>query len=176
QVNSKSHRAELMQIINIRMRKDNTLTIKVPILNEIPVFILMRALGVESDSDIINYCVYDHDDIDMINIVRISLENSKPENEDIKIITQEDALNYLTSNLRVLKKYNETDKVIRQQEKRIHLMQLLKDNFFPHIEGSLIEKAFYIGYMINRLLQCFLGRIKPDDRDSYINKRVDLPG
>lgn len=176
QVNSKSHKTELMQIINIRMRKDNTLTIKVPILNEIPVFILMRALGIESDSDIINYCVYDHDDIDMINIVRISLENSRPENEDIKIVTQEDALNHLTSHLRVLKKYNETDKVIKQQEKRIHLMQLLKDNFFPHIEGSLIEKAFYIGYMINRLLQCFLGRIKPDDRDSYINKRVDLPG
>ena len=34
----------------------------------------------------------------------------------------------------------------------------------------------YFGYMINKLLKCYLGRIKPDDRDSYLNKRIDLPG
>jgi DNA-directed RNA polymerase beta subunit/intein/homing endonuclease len=33
-----------------------------------------------------------------------------------------------------------------------------------------------MGYMINRLLKCYLGRIPKDDRDSYINKRIDLPG
>lgn len=176
QVNSKSHKTDLMQIINIRIKKDNMMTIRVPILNEIPVFILMRALGIESDSDIINYCVYDRDDTDMINIVRMSLENSKPEKSNAKIITQSDAINYLVTKIRIIKKYNETDKDIRQQEKKLHLMQLLKDNFFPHIEGGFVEKAYYIGYMINRLLQCYLGRIKPDDRDSFINKRVDLPG
>lgn len=176
QVNSKSHRTDMMQIINIRIKKDNNLTIRVPILNEIPVFILMRALGVESDSDIINYCVYDHNDSDMINVVRMSLENSKPEKSDEKIITQTDALNYLITKMRMIKKYNETDKDIRQQEKKLHLLQLLKDNFLPHVEGGYMDKAFYIGYMINRLLQCYLGRIKTDDRDSYINKRCDLPG
>lgn len=176
QVNSKSTRTDMMQIINIRLKKDNTLSIRVPILNEVPVFIVMRALGIESDKDIINYCVYDHDDIDMINIVRMSLENSKPETGTEKIITQEDAINYLISKMRVIVKYNETDKNIRHQEKKLHLMQLLQENFLPHVEGNLTEKAFYIGYMINRLLQCFLGRVKPDDRDSYINKRVDLPG
>jgi DNA-directed RNA polymerase II subunit RPB2 len=176
QVNSKSHRSDLMQIINIRMKKDDTLSIRVPILNEIPVFILMRALGIESDSDIINYCVYDPNDVDMINIIRMSLENSKPEKSDIKIVTQISALNYLTTKLRVIKKYSETSKEIKQQEKRMHLEELLKNNFLPHVEGNLIDKAFYLGYMINRLLQCYLGRIKPDDRDSYINKRVDLPG
>ena len=176
QVNSKSHKNDLMQIINIRMKKDNLLNIRIPILNEIPVFILMRALGVEADKDIINFCVYDHDDIDMINIIRISLENSKPEKETIKIVSQIDALNYLTTKMRVLKKYNETDKDIKQQEKRLHLKSLLEDNFLPHVEGTLTEKAFFLGYMINRLLQCYLGRIKIDDRDSFINKRIDLPG
>ena len=30
--------------------------------------------------------------------------------------------------------------------------------------------------MINRILSCYLGRIEPDDRDSYVNKRIDMPG
>jgi DNA-directed RNA polymerase beta subunit len=176
QTNSKSYKTDLMQTVSIKMKKNTTMTILVPILNEVPVFILMKALGVESDKDIINYCVYDHNDNDMINIIRLSLETAKSEKDSEKITTQLDALNYLTTHLRVIKKYNETDKDIRQKEKRLHLMQLLKDKFLLHIDGSLLDKAFYLGYMMNRLLQCFLGRIKPDDRDSYINKRVDLPG
>lgn len=175
QVNSKSYKSDMMQQVTIRMKKDMNMSIKIQILNEVPVFILLKALGIESDKDIINYCVYDHNDNDMINIVRLSLENAK-DVKDKKIITQLDALNYLTTHLKVYKKYNETDKDTKQKEKRIHLTQLLKDSFLIHMPGTFIEKAYYIGFMINRLLQCYLGRIPPDDRDNYINKRVDLPG
>jgi len=175
QVNSKSYKSDMMQQVTIRMKKDMNMSIKIQILNEVPVFILLKALGIESDKDIINYCVYDHNDNDMINIVRLSLENAK-DVKDKKIVTQLDALNYLTTHLKVYKKYNETDKDTKQKEKRIHLTQLLKDSFLIHMPGTFIEKAYYIGFMINRLLQCYLGRIPPDDRDNYINKRVDLPG
>lgn len=175
QVNSKSYKTDMMQQVTITMKKDMNMSIKIQILNDVPVFILMKALGIESDKDIINYCVYDHNDIDMINIVRLSLENAK-EVKDKKITTQLDALNYLTTHLKVYKKYNETEKDTKQKEKRLHLTQLLKDSFLIHMPGNFTEKAYYIGFMINRLLQCFLGRIPPDDRDNYINKRVDLPG
>ncbi|ARF09480.1 DNA-directed RNA polymerase subunit beta [Indivirus ILV1] len=175
QVNSKSTKTDMMQIINIRLKKDNTMTIRVPILNEIPVFILMRALGIESDSDIINYCVYDSNDIDMIGMVRMSLEQTKNE-KGVKILSQTDAINYLMTKMRIIKKYTETDKETKQKEKKLHLLQLLKDNMLPHVDNNYTEKAFYIGYMINRLLHCKLGRIPIDDRDSYINKRIDLPG
>ena len=30
--------------------------------------------------------------------------------------------------------------------------------------------------MINKLLNCYLGRTKPDDRDSFVNKRIEMPG
>ncbi len=175
QVNSKSPKTDMMQIINIRLKKDNTMTIRVPILNEIPVFILMRALGIESDSDIINYCVYDPNDIDMIGMVRVSLEQTKNE-KGAKILSQSEAINYLMTKMRIIKKYTETDKDTKQKEKRLHLLQLLKENMLPHVENNYTEKAYYIGYMINRLLHCKLGRIQIDDRDSYINKRIDLPG
>jgi len=178
QVNSVSTVKDTLQIVNIKMKKDNTMWIKVPIINEVSVFIVMRALGIESDQDIINYTVYDTKDVDMINLVRVSLENCKDEATNLKLLSQEDAINYLISKIRVLKKYkySDTDKNLRHLEKRSHLMDLLKNSFLPHIEGGLIYKGFYIGYMINRLLQCKLGRIDVDDRDSFVNKRVDLPG
>ena len=176
QVNSYSHETEAMQIAEVRIRKDSVMTLRVPILSEVPVFIVMRALGIESDRDIINYVVYDSNDTDMLNIVRVSLENSKPENSNDKITTQEEAINYLLTKMRVIKKYSETDQDVRQKEKKMHLMTLLKNNFLPHVSGELIDKAYYLGYMINRLLQCFLERIPIDDRDSFANKRIDLPG
>lgn len=177
QVNSKSYGlSEMTQIVTIRMKKDGILTIRVPILHEIPVFILFRALGVESDNDIINTIVYDINDTDMINLVRISLENSRSEDKNIKIMTQEAAFDYLINKIRVPKRYSDTDEQVRITQKKIHLESLLKNNFLPHMKPDKTTKAYYLGYMINRLLQCYLGRISKDDRDSYVNKRVDLPG
>lgn len=176
QVNSKSHRnSRLLQVISIKIKKDNTMSVKVPILSEIPVFILMRALGIESDRDIIDYIVYNEKDLDMVNMVRMSLDGTLND-KGVKIQTQEDAIEYLLTKMRVIKKYSETDKVVKQQQKKLHLMSLLENNFLPHVEGGLLYKAYYIGYMINRLLKCYLGRIPPDDRDSYVNKRVDMIG
>jgi DNA-directed RNA polymerase beta subunit len=177
QVNSRSHTGnDMTQIITVRMKKDNNMTIRVQILAEVPVFIVMRALGVETDKDIINHVAYDPNDSDMINLIRTSLDNTIDEKTKEKIVTQSEAIEYLLDKMKQFKRYNETDKEIRLQEKRMHLMSLLKDNFLPHVNGNLADKAFYLGYMINRLLQCYLGRTKIDDRDSYVNKRVDLPG
>lgn len=178
QINSKSYITNMVQIVNIKMKKDNTLHIKVPILQEVPVFVLMKALGIESDKDIVSYCVYDMNDHDMINIVRNCLDNLKYEKSETLIQTQEEAILYLIRKMKVYKKYkySETDTNVKIQQKKLHLEQLLNSSFLPHIEGSLRKKAYFLGHMINRLLQCYLGRIKTDDRDSFVNKRIDLPG
>jgi DNA-directed RNA polymerase II subunit RPB2 len=182
QVNSKSYKPNgLTQVISIRMKKDGLMTIRVPILSEIPVFILFRALGIESDKDIINYVAYDPNDLDMVNVIMQSLNDCKNEKGQ-KIQTKEDALEFLMSKLRVIKKYSETDKNVKRLQKRMHLLNLLENSFLPHIdEGTfpndkLSHKAVYIGYMINRLLRVYLKRQEKDDRDSYLNKRIDLPG
>jgi DNA-directed RNA polymerase beta subunit len=177
QVNSKSYGlGDMTQIITVRMKKGVDMTLRVPIINEVPVFVVFRALGVESDKDIINMIVYDDNDIDMINHVRIALENSIPEDRKSKIMTQESAYEYLINKMRVPRKYSDTDKEAQILEKKMHLESLLTNNFIPHIEADPIKKAYYLGYMINRLLQVYLGRIPKDDRDSYANKRIDLPG
>jgi DNA-directed RNA polymerase II subunit RPB2 len=38
------------------------------------------------------------------------------------------------------------------------------------------KKAFFLGYMANKLLRASLGRIPEDDRDYYGKKRLDMAG
>ena len=176
QVNAKSYKPNgITQVIAIKIKKDKIMLIRVPILNEINVFILMRALGLESDRDIINYTVYDENDIDMVDLARVTLDNCKNES-GTKIQTQQEAVDYLITKLRVLRKYTETDEETKLEQKKLHLMKLLQHSLLPHVEGNLIKKAHYLGYMIHKLLRVSLKRDEIDYRDSYINKRIDLPG
>jgi DNA-directed RNA polymerase II subunit RPB2 len=176
QVNSRSFKPNGMtQILNIRMKSDGIINIQVPILTEVPVFAIFRALGVESDKDIIDSILYDEQDNDILDILKISLENCRND-KGIKIQTKQDAIDYLINKMRVIKKYSESDLKTKIEQKKLHLEDLLKNNFMPHIEGSNMKRAKYLGYMINKLIRLYIGRIKPDDRDSYLNKKVETPG
>ena len=61
-------------------------------------------------------------------------------------------------------------------QRREHLIKIFENDLFPHIGKGIIEKAYYIGLMCNKMLSCMLGRIDVDDRDSYTNKRIEMPG
>lgn len=176
QCNSRSYKPHGMtQVISVKMKKDEIMMLRVPILNEVNVCAVFRALGFESDRSIIDFIAYDEHDTDMIDIIRASLDSCKTD-KGIKISSQEEAIEYLIPKLRVLKKYTETDAETKKLQKQMHLKNLLQNNFLPHVEGPLINKAYYLGYMLNRLLRVYLGKQPLDDRDSYINKRIDLPG
>ena len=180
-INSRSNDPNVIpQGIQIKLKKDFDISIKVPILNEVSVFVLMRALGLETDKEIIKYIVYNEDDIDMLNILKISVDLSKKDGKKL-ILTKEDAYWSLTNKLRVVKKYIDKDKKLQYEEKKEHLESLFRTAFMPHINSDKFDdplkiKAIFLGYMINKLLNCFLGRTKPDDRDSFVNKRIDMPG
>lgn len=180
QVNSKSpDPMGMMQSVSVKIKKDGVMTIKIPFLHEINVMVLFRALGIESDRDIIEYCAYDKTDHHMIEKLRASLEscvNDNDENE-IKIQTQDEAIDYLITKMKVIKKYNESSVKTKLEQRRIHLMDLFKTSFLPHIQGSpsspYREKGYYLGYIINKLLKVELNRVPVDNRDSYTKKRVD---
>jgi hypothetical protein len=49
----------------------------------------------------------------------------------------------------------------------------------PHVgimENCETKKAFFLGYAVNKILQCSLGRLDEDDRDHFGKKRLDLAG
>ena len=138
---------------------------------DVPVFILFRALGIETDKDILNYCVYDISDDNNANYIDL-LKGCI--NESSSIRTRYQALEYLSRYLNISGYPKE---IIQCKEKRISIvLEILKNDLLPHVGDNYKDKALYIGSMIRKLFQCYLGYRAYDDRDSYLYKRVDTPG
>jgi DNA-directed RNA polymerase II subunit RPB2 len=56
---------------------------------------------------------------------------------------------------------------------------VLEGDFLPHVSltpEGLLKKAYFVGYMVNRLLTAHLGRCTEDDRDYYGKKRMEMAG
>lgn len=180
-INSRSSNPNIMmQGIEITLEKNGDMIIKAPIFNEVSVFVLMRALGLETDKEIVSYIMYGNEDIEMLNVLKTAIELSKQSNIK-QILNKEDAYTILTNKIRVIKKYSDKDRKLQYEEKKEHLNALLRNAFMPHIDSDkyadpLKAKGYFLGYMINKLIRCYLGKILPDDRDSFTNKRIDLPG
>lgn len=66
------------------------------------------------------------------------------------------------------------------KEKRIkYAKEILQKEMLPHVGISDFcesKKAYFLGYMVHRLLLAALGRRELDDRDHIGNKRLDLAG
>ena len=140
--------------------------IKVPI----PLFIVFRAVGIITDKDICQRIVFDEDHKDnkgMLFALRGSIVEANA------CLTQEDALKYITNNV-MYTPFNE-DKETGARKKREFAVEVLNNDLFPHCK-TMDQKIYFLGYMTNRLLRCSFGYEETDDRDSYMNKRIDLTG
>ena len=182
-INSKKlNYTDMIQTLNVKMKKDNTIIVDSPHFNDVPIFIMLRALGVVSDKDIIDHITNDPNDMEMINILRESLNEIIPDkskaisdiNKPIK--EQTAAIDFLVTKLKRYKKYTEVDEEKREIQKRNHIMYILKNDILPHTGENLTHKAHFICLMAHKMLNVYLKRKDADDRDSYVNKRVDMPG
>jgi DNA-directed RNA polymerase II subunit RPB2 len=135
--------------------------------SEVPVFVMFRALGIISDKEIINHIVYD---MDKEKNERIISELMACCEDSCDITTQEQAENVLIKIMIGANKNNENEENIRL------LRNNLINDFLPHVGKNYRRKALYIGYIIRKMIRIYLGYDKYDNRDSYINKRVDTPG
>ena len=138
---------------------NNQIVVVIPnVKKPIPLFILMRALGICSDKEIIEYCIYDIEKNDHL------LKHFVPSIHDAsKIFNQSNAINYIKK----FTKYGTTG----------YILEILSDFFLPHVgELNLREKAYFVGYMVRRMLNVSLDIESPTDRDSFSYKRVELSG
>ncbi|KAL8820111.1 MAG: hypothetical protein Q9223_001602 [Gallowayella weberi] len=135
------------------------------IVPKVPAMILFRALGIVSDEDILNHVCYDRADTQMLEMLKPCLE------EAFVIQDREVALDFLG-------KRGKNQKLSRNERIKF-ARDVCQKELLPHIsqvEGSETRKAFFLGYMIHRMLQCALGRRDVDDRDHFGKKRLDLAG
>jgi len=147
------------------------LFIQIPRVKQpIELFVLFRALGVMSDKDICEYIVLDVNNekhTELTNCLQASIIDAN------KYMTEEDALKHITSYVAYTPINMEKEKGI--QKKREFAIEVLNNDLFPHCTTKA-QKLYMLGYMANKLLQTSLGWIAPCDRDSYLNKRIELTG
>ena len=147
------------------------LFIQIPRVKQpIELFVLFRALGVLNDKDICQYIVLDVDDdkyAELTQCLQASIIDAN------KYMTEEDALKHITSYVAYTP--INMDKEKGAQKKREFAVEVLNNDLFPHCTTKA-QKLYMLGYMANKLLQTSLGWIAPCDRDSYLNKRIELTG
>ncbi len=142
---------------------------------DIPLFVMMRALGIQSDKEIIELiCGSVDTPYDMIFQECIE--------EASGVTTTEQAHEWLAANLGngggSRESYSANTLQTTKPPRVNVIKEILAEECLPHVGGStmLFEKAAFIGYMTKKVLDVFTGRVPHDDRDSYPNKKVELPG
>jgi DNA-directed RNA polymerase II subunit RPB2 len=141
------------------MLTNNQIVVAVPnVRKPVPLFILMRALGIISDKEIIKTCILDLEkNQDYVDIFIPSIHDAN------KIFNQETAIKYMAS----FTKRGTVSSVI----------EILSDYFLPHVgEINFLDKAYFLGYMVHRLLKVYNLQENPTDRDNFRFKRVELTG
>ncbi len=143
-------------------KKDGNIVVTTPPFSkQIPFVVVMRALGIEKDSKIVEMV---SDDPEVQAELYVSFEEAAEYN------TVDEALDYLGK------------KVAFGQNKpeRIERAKRILDTFLlPHI-GLLpkdrTRKAYYLAKMAERVIKLHLKKTRVDDKDHYSNKRLRLAG
>ncbi|MCE4610575.1 MAG: DNA-directed RNA polymerase subunit B [Desulfurococcales archaeon] len=150
------------QIIVDRM-SDGTIEASLSRLrHRVPVVILLRALGLEKDIEIM-MAVSPRPEIQMELLPSI-------EKAAALAPTVKDALRYLGN--RLAPGQPEDIRIKRAEE-------FLDTQVLPHLGTSPEDrrkKAYFIAEMVNRVIQLYLGMRAPDDKDFLGNKRLRLAG
>jgi DNA-directed RNA polymerase beta subunit/intein/homing endonuclease len=149
----------------------NGIYVNVPRIKQpIELFVLFRALGVIGDRDICKYILLNVEEQNNHELLE-SLQGSIVEAN--KYLTQEDAIRHITAYVAYTP--INMDRETGQMKKREFALEVLNNDLFPHCQ-TLPQKLYILGYMAKKLIQTSLGWLPCDDRDSYLNKRIDLTG
>jgi len=149
----------------VEKKKDGMLMVSLPTTyGQIPLIILLRALGMENDEEIVDVICVDPkmEPYVLANIEECALEYG--------ITTKEEAVAYLG------KKFAGG----QAKEYRIKRVETIMDrHLLAHLGNSpedRLTKAIFMARMGMSVLELALGKREPDDKDHYANKRLKLAG
>ncbi|KAH7284785.1 hypothetical protein KP509_34G070500 [Ceratopteris richardii] len=141
---------------------------------EINAVVLLRALGITSDRELIEIIGLDVEDTKMFDLIRPSLKSAELE-----------MLGYLWDDEKKRPRYGNQDikdAALLTIKKNLNsrteesASQILDRCLFPDLGYNDLMKAMHVGYMIEQVLTCCLGRRKEDFSDSLSMRRLELAG
>jgi DNA-directed RNA polymerase II subunit RPB2 len=149
-----------VKIMNQSAKYSNrNIVVNIPnVRKPVPLFIVFRALGILSDKEIITMCLHDLDKYsDLLDVFAPSIREAGG------IMSQFAALRFIA--------------ILTKHKTITYAHEILCDFFLPHIgETNYIQKAYYLGYMVFRLVNVSEGIENETNRDNYKYKRIDTTG
>jgi len=160
-----SQREGFRALTVVEKKKDGILQVSIPVASgQVPLAVLMMALGMESADDIMQSIT---NDPQMQNLILANIEEI---HSTEGIYTTQEALEYMERRFAAgqSKEY---------RKKRISY--ILDNTLLPHLSTTYearLKKAVFLGRMAREVLELNRGERKPDDKDHYANKRLKLAG
>jgi len=143
----------------IERKTDGIIRINFANINNLPIIILLRALGLESDKDIINAVSLDSE----------IQEEFYPNLFESESTTSKEAIDEIGRRIRIPQKEYRRERVSR----------LIDRYLLPHLgqeKTDRMDKAIFLSKAVNKILRFHLNKIPEDDLDHYSNKRLRLSG
>jgi DNA-directed RNA polymerase subunit B len=153
-----SQREGYVQRHLIERKNDGSIYISFANIRRLPIVVLLKSLGFESDKDIIEGLEDDKVASNFYsNLFECEVSNSKEAMENIG--------NHI--------------KIMQKQYRRDRINQIIDRYLVPHLgqeKKNRKDKAKYLLYAIRKIIELSLGKIKEDDIDHSKNKRLKLSG
>ncbi|MDE0741382.1 MAG: DNA-directed RNA polymerase subunit B [Candidatus Poseidoniia archaeon] len=162
-----SQREGFRALTVVEKKKDGILSVSIPVASgQVPLAILMMALGMESADDIMLQ-INPENKSEMQNLI---LANIEEVHNTEGIYTTQEALEYLERRFAAGQS---------KEYRRKRIDYILDNTLLPHLSTNFearTKKAVFLGRMAREVLELHRGERKPDDKDHYANKRLKLAG
>ncbi|CAB4484844.1 unnamed protein product [Rhizophagus irregularis] len=149
--------------------KNDKITLKHnSISEEIPIVIVMKAMGIQSDKEI-SQLISGGNQI-FLNMFSPNIEQCAK----MKLFTQKQALDYIGSKVKVTRKIANVRRPMAEEA-----LEVLSTVVLAHVpvkDLNFQPKCIYIAIMIRRVLMALANENLVDDRDYVGNKRLELAG
>ena len=142
------------------LRNINTIEVSIPFVRKpIPVFVLFRALGVQTDEDILRLIFPNPDDVEsklLAPLLHESLLDAYP------FIDTYSAIQYI--------------KTLTKGFSEAHVYNILYNQTFIHVENKPLNKALYLAECVRKILKVQQNIDTSTDRDDIRNQRCLTSG
>lgn len=158
-------------LVIVEKKKDGTLMVSVPAASgQIPIVVLLRALGMENDEEIVNAIGGTRNPEHSKLMEPYILSNIESAAMELGVTDKDEAINYLGKRLAGG----------QAKEYRGRRVEALMDrNLLPHLGNEpedRITKAVFLARMGQAVLELSQKVREPNDKDHYSNKRLKLAG